>query len=45
MKPSASRSGSAGTEPDVLEGVRDGDELVISDVSEFEGVKSVRLKG
>ncbi len=39
------RFGLAGTDAiEILEGVSEGDELVISDVSEYEDVKSVRLK-
>ena len=35
----------AGTDAiEILEGVNEGDELVISDVSEYEDVKNVRLK-
>jgi HlyD family secretion protein len=39
------RFGLAGTDRiEILEGVREGDALVISDVSEYDGMKSVRLK-
>lgn len=39
------RFGLAGTDRiEILEGVREGDEVVISDVSEYEDIKSVRLK-
>src|SRR5688500_11242034 len=39
------RFGLAGTDAiEILEGVNEGDELVISDVSEYEDVKNVRLK-
>jgi HlyD family secretion protein len=39
------RFGLAGTDAiEILEGVSEGDELVISDVSEYEDVKNVRLK-
>jgi HlyD family secretion protein len=39
------RFGLTGTETiEILEGVNEGDELVISDVSEYEDVKNVRLK-
>ncbi len=39
------RFGLAGTDTiEILEGVSEGDELVISDVSEYEDVKNVRLK-
>jgi len=41
----AVRFGLAGTDAiEILEGVSEGDELVISDVSEYEDVKNVRLK-